>query len=138
MTRGSSRWSEFRRAYGRLCRGRKPWSALRILPPRFIEGQLEELLAGAHAPLGLLLGTTALECERRLVVALIPAGRRLDRREDSARAAACSGLRDHPSPRIPLLGRRPSLLEQTVLTDPTLWLEERGHPGTFWAWRRRS
>ena len=86
-----------------------------------VEGQLEELLAGAQAPPGLRLATTALECEKRLVVALIPAGRRLDRRK-LARAAACSELVTTRRPEFPFSGAT-VLLEQTVVTEPTLWLE---------------
>jgi prolyl-tRNA editing enzyme YbaK/EbsC (Cys-tRNA(Pro) deacylase) len=86
-----------------------------------VEGQLEELLAGAHAPPGLQLATTALECEQRLIVALIPAGRRLDRRK-LARAAACSELVTTRRPEFPFSGAT-VFLEQTALTEPTLWLE---------------
>lgn len=87
-----------------------------------VEGQLEELLAGAHAPPGLRLATTALECEQRLVVALIPAGRRLDRRK-LARATACSELvTTTRRPEFPFSGAT-VFLEQTVVTEPTLWLE---------------
>jgi prolyl-tRNA editing enzyme YbaK/EbsC (Cys-tRNA(Pro) deacylase) len=85
------------------------------------EGQLEELLAGAHAPPGVRLATTALECERRLIVALIPAGRRLDRRK-LARAADCSELATTRHPEFPFSGAT-VFLEQTVLTEPILWLE---------------
>lgn len=86
-----------------------------------VEGQLEEVLAGAQAPPGLRLATTALECERRLVVALIPAGRRLDRRK-LARAAACSELVTARRPEFPYSGAT-VFLEQTALTETTLWLE---------------
>ena len=86
-----------------------------------VEGQLEELLAGAHAPPGLRLATTALECEQRLVVALTPAGRRLDRRK-LARAAACSELVTTRRSEFPFSGAT-VFLEQTVVTEPTLWLE---------------
>jgi prolyl-tRNA editing enzyme YbaK/EbsC (Cys-tRNA(Pro) deacylase) len=86
-----------------------------------VEGRLEELLAGAHAPPGLRLATTALECEQRLVVALIPAGRRLDLRK-LARAAACSDLVSTSRPEFPFSGAT-VFVEQTVLTEPTLWLE---------------
>ena len=86
-----------------------------------VEGQLEELLAGAHAPPGLRLATTALECEQHLVVALVPAGRRLDRRK-LALAAACSELVTTGRPEFPFPGAR-VFLEQTVLMEPTVWLE---------------
>jgi prolyl-tRNA editing enzyme YbaK/EbsC (Cys-tRNA(Pro) deacylase) len=64
---------------------------------------------------------TALECEQHLVVALIPAGRRLDRRK-LARAAACSDLVSTRRPEFPFSGAT-VFVEQTVLTEPTLWLE---------------
>jgi len=86
-----------------------------------VEAQLEEVLVGAQAPPGLRLATTALECEQRLVVALIPAGRRLDRRK-LARAAACSELVTARRPEFPYSGAT-VFLEQTALTETTLWLE---------------
>jgi prolyl-tRNA editing enzyme YbaK/EbsC (Cys-tRNA(Pro) deacylase) len=55
------------------------------------------------------------------VVALIPAGRRLDRRK-LARAAACSELVTTRRPEFPFPGAT-VFVEQTVLTEPTLWLE---------------
>ena len=86
-----------------------------------LEGQLEELLAGAQAPPGLPLAATAFECEERLVVALVPVGRTLDRRK-LARAAACSQLVTAHRPEFPFTGAT-VLLEQTALTAPTVWLE---------------
>lgn len=86
-----------------------------------VEGQLEELLAGVNAPPGLRLATTAFECQQRLVVALVPAGRRLDRRK-LARVAACPELVTTGRPEFPFSGAT-VYLEQTALTEPTLWLE---------------
>ena len=86
-----------------------------------VEGQLEELLAGVNAPPGLRLATTAFQCEQRLLVALIPAGRRLDRGK-LARAAACPELVTARLPEFPFSGAT-VFLEQTALTEPTLWLE---------------
>ena len=86
-----------------------------------VEGQLEELLAGVNAPPGLRLSATAFECEQRLVVALVPAARRLDRRK-LARAAACPDPVTARLPEFPFSGAT-VFLEQTVLTEPTLWLE---------------
>jgi hypothetical protein len=86
-----------------------------------LEGRLEELLAGAHAPPGLQLVATAFECEGRLVVALVPAGLTLDRRK-LAGVAACSELVTAERPEFPFASAT-VLLEQTALTAPTVWLE---------------
>lgn len=85
-----------------------------------LEGQLEELLAGANAPPGLQLVTSAFACEERSIVALVPEGLTLDRRK-LAGAASCSELLTADRPEFPFAGAT-VLLEQTALTAPTVWL----------------
>jgi hypothetical protein len=92
-----------------------------VLRASGLEGQLEELLAGAHAPPGLRLVKWAFVCEGRFVVALVPDGLKLDRGK-LAGAAACSKMLTADRPEFPFAGAT-VLLEQTALTAPTVWLE---------------
>jgi prolyl-tRNA editing enzyme YbaK/EbsC (Cys-tRNA(Pro) deacylase) len=85
------------------------------------EGRLEEVLPGAEHPPGLRLRTAAFESGDGLVVALLPAGRELDR-EKLGRAASAGPLREVETPEFPFAGAR-VVLDRLALTSPEVWLE---------------
>src|SRR5712691_10968927 len=62
-----------------------------------VEGRLEELLAGAGPPAGQNLRADGFDADGAAVVALVPAGRRVEERKLAA-AAGCEEV--HPAPAV--------------------------------------
>jgi hypothetical protein len=86
-----------------------------------VQGRLEELLAGSEPPPGAALRAEGFECDGRALVALVPAGRVVDRAK-LARVAECGTLRPARAPDFPFLPAR-VLLDRSALTTGTLWLD---------------
>jgi prolyl-tRNA editing enzyme YbaK/EbsC (Cys-tRNA(Pro) deacylase) len=92
-----------------------------ILRRAGVQGRLEELLAGAETPPGTALRAEGFECDGRLLVALVPAGRALDETK-LTRAAGCGTLRTKRVPDFPFQGAR-VLVDRSALVAATLWLD---------------
>jgi prolyl-tRNA editing enzyme YbaK/EbsC (Cys-tRNA(Pro) deacylase) len=84
-------------------------------------GSLEELPADADGPPGTAVTAAGFDCDGRIVVALAPEERTLDR-DKVARRASCRSLRPATAPEFPFSSAR-VLLERTLLTAETVWLE---------------
>jgi hypothetical protein len=87
-----------------------------------IEARLEELAPGEDAFPGAAARAVAYECDRRLVVALVPAERDPDRAKVGA-AADCRPLSAVKPPPFPFAAAYRVLIEQRLLIAETVWLE---------------
>ncbi|SRR5579864_3784765 len=86
-----------------------------------VEGRLEELGREESAPPGLWIRAEAYDCDRRVVVALVPDDRELDL--DKLRATArCPGLRAIDPPAFPY-GGATVLIDRLVLGERAVWIE---------------
>jgi prolyl-tRNA editing enzyme YbaK/EbsC (Cys-tRNA(Pro) deacylase) len=94
------------------------------------QGTIEELAADAEGPPGPALRAMGFDCDGRNVVALVPAGRTLDR-DRLAAAARCRNLRPAPFPPFPFRQTR-VFLDRSALAVRTIWLEA-GSPRHFLA-----
>jgi len=92
-----------------------------ILRKGGVQGRLEELLAGSEPPPGAALRAEGFECDGRPLVALIPAGRAVDRAK-LARIAGCGTLRAARAPDFPFQPAR-VLIDRSALVLGTLWLD---------------
>jgi prolyl-tRNA editing enzyme YbaK/EbsC (Cys-tRNA(Pro) deacylase) len=92
------------------------------------QGTIEELPADAEGPPGPTLRAAGFECDGRNVVALVPAGRALDR-DRLAAAARCRNLRPGPFPPFPFRQAR-VFLDGSALATRMVWLEA-GSPRHF-------
>ena len=92
-----------------------------ILRRAGVQGRLEELLADAETPPGAPLRAEGFECDGHELVALVPAGREIDRAK-LARAAGCGTLRPGRAPDFPFQPAR-VLIDRSALTMATLWLD---------------
>ena len=86
-----------------------------------MEGRLEELAAGVDTAPGPALRAAGFACDGRIVVALIPAERALDR-DKLAAAARCRVLHPSPFPPFPFQTAR-VFLDHSLLATGTVWLE---------------
>jgi len=85
------------------------------------DGRLEELQADMDEPPGPAVRAVGFDCDRRGLVVLVPADRRLDR-DKVATAASCADLVPAPLPTFPFQPAR-VLLDLSILAGPTVWLE---------------
>jgi hypothetical protein len=85
------------------------------------EGSLEELPEDGERPPGLLLAVSAYECNGRVLVTLLPAGRSPDESK-VARAGRCASLRSLTPPEFPYQGAK-VLVDLAVMSASTAWLE---------------
>jgi prolyl-tRNA editing enzyme YbaK/EbsC (Cys-tRNA(Pro) deacylase) len=83
-------------------------------------GSLEELPDDADGPPGTGVTAEAFDCDGRIVVALVPEERTLDRDKVAARAS-CRALRPAMVPEFPFSPAR-VLLDRTLLLAETVWL----------------
>ena len=86
-----------------------------------VEGRLEESLPGAGPPAGQMLRVDGFDGDGTAIVALVPAGRAVDRRK-LATATNCSEVRPAPAPGFPFEGVR-VFLDQSALSSESVWLE---------------
>jgi hypothetical protein len=84
-------------------------------------GSLEELPADADSAPGPAVLAAGFECDGRVLVALVPEERTVDR-EKVAAATRCRALRQAPVPEFPFRGAR-VFLDRTLLTVEAVWLE---------------
>jgi hypothetical protein len=85
------------------------------------EGTLEELPKDGERPPGLMLAVSGYECNGRVLVTLLPAGRSPDEAK-VARAGRCAGLRRLTPPEFPYQGGK-VLVDLAVMSASTVWLE---------------
>jgi hypothetical protein len=86
-----------------------------------VEGRLEELPDGVDSAPDVALHVAAFDCDGRLLVALVPTGRTLDR-DKLAVAARCRELRPSLAPVFPFRRAR-VIVDGSVLTAETAWIE---------------
>jgi prolyl-tRNA editing enzyme YbaK/EbsC (Cys-tRNA(Pro) deacylase) len=86
-----------------------------------VQGRLEELPAGVDEPPGPAFRAAGFECNGRALVALVPAGRAIDR-DKLAAAAKCTTLRPAPFPDFPYRRTR-VFLDRSALSTAVVWLE---------------
>ena len=86
-----------------------------------VEGRLEELLAGAEPPAGQKLRADGFDAGGAAVVALVPAGRRVDERKLAA-VAGSDDLRSVPATDFPFPEAR-VFMDQSILSADAVWLE---------------
>jgi prolyl-tRNA editing enzyme YbaK/EbsC (Cys-tRNA(Pro) deacylase) len=91
-----------------------------------VEGRLEELLAGSGPPAGQSLRADGFDSDGAAVVALVPAGRRVDERKLAA-AAGSEEVRPAPAVAFPFEEAR-VFMDQSILSADAVWLEV-GSPG---------
>ena len=84
-------------------------------------GSLEELPADADSAPGPSVHIEGFECDGRVLVALFPAERRVDR-DKVASAATCRSLRAGKAPEFPFRDAR-VFLDRTLLTAEMVWLQ---------------
>lgn len=92
-----------------------------ILRRAGVQGRLEELLAGSETPPGAAFRAEGFECDGRALVALVPAGRVVDRAK-LASVAGCGTLRPIRAPDFPFQPAR-VLIDRSALVTGTLWLD---------------
>jgi prolyl-tRNA editing enzyme YbaK/EbsC (Cys-tRNA(Pro) deacylase) len=85
------------------------------------EGQLEQLPAGVDEAPGPAVRAAGFGCDRRTLVALVPADRAIDR-DKLAAAARCGTLVPAPPPAFPFQSAR-VFLDRSILAAGTVWLE---------------
>ena len=84
-------------------------------------GRLEELPEGIDTPPGPAARADAFECDRNLIIALVPHEREIDRAR-LARRAGCGELRPALARPFPFQGAR-VLVDRSLLPLRTIWLE---------------
>jgi prolyl-tRNA editing enzyme YbaK/EbsC (Cys-tRNA(Pro) deacylase) len=87
-----------------------------------IEARIEELAPGEDVFPGAAARAVAYECDRRIVVALVP----IDEDADAAKVGAAAGCRIQgrvAPPSFPFAEAGRVLVEQRLLTTETVWLE---------------
>jgi prolyl-tRNA editing enzyme YbaK/EbsC (Cys-tRNA(Pro) deacylase) len=85
------------------------------------QGRLEQLPAGVDEAPGPALRAAGFDCDRRTLVALVPAERAIDR-DKLAAAARCTALVPAPLPPFPFQRAR-VFLDPSVLSAGTVWVE---------------
>jgi hypothetical protein len=85
------------------------------------QGQLEELPPGVDEPPGESVQAATFECDGRVLVALVPEDRIVDRGR-LARRGGCADLRPVAARVFPFQGAR-VLVDRSLLLLPTVWLE---------------
>src|SRR5712691_318281 len=86
------------------------------------EARLEELPLGEEEFPGQAVDAVAVDCDGRLVVALVPWEREHDPRKLAA-AASCSVARPVDAPPFPYRGATQVLIERVLLGLPVVWIE---------------
>lgn len=86
------------------------------------EGRLEEILPDAEPPPGLELRARTFACGERVVVGLVPRGRRLDHGKLAAAAGCANIRRADKTANFPFQGTG-VFLDQSALGAQTVWLE---------------
>jgi prolyl-tRNA editing enzyme YbaK/EbsC (Cys-tRNA(Pro) deacylase) len=86
-----------------------------------VQGRLEELPAGVEEPPGPAFRVAGFECDRRVLVTLVPGDRAIDR-DKLAAVAKCTTLRPAPVPDFPFRRTR-VFVDRSALSTPVVWLE---------------
>jgi prolyl-tRNA editing enzyme YbaK/EbsC (Cys-tRNA(Pro) deacylase) len=86
-----------------------------------VEGRLEELLPGAGPPPGRQLSAKGFDGNGAALVAVVPAGRRVDERKLAA-AAGYDEMRSAPTTVFPFEQAR-VFMDQSILSFDAVWLE---------------